>query len=95
MTQMTTTTIPQTATISFTWKQLEALLKQLADGRDQATMAPLMVSGLAKQYLFLDETLLLSEIMKMAVCVSDPTFRLPPGSRSRGSASPEGSCSSL
>lgn len=64
-----------TATVSFTWKQLEGLLKELAESREQASMVPHLVSGLAKQYLFLDETMLLSEIMKMSVCVSDPHFR--------------------
>jgi DNA-binding CsgD family transcriptional regulator len=54
---------------------------------------PHMVSGLAKQYLFLEESLLLSEIMKMAVCVADPNFRRAELLRSTGSASPEGSCS--
>lgn len=75
MTTASLSNLPATATISFTWKQLEDLLRDLAEGREQAAMVPHLVSGLAKQYLFLEETLLLSEIMKMAACVSDPTFR--------------------
>jgi hypothetical protein len=89
----TTTTSTTTATISFTWKQLETLLRELAESREQASMVPHLVSGLAKQYLFLEESLLLSEIMKMAVCVADPNFRPAELLRSPGSASSEGSCS--
>ena len=92
MTQTMKQPIPTQATISFTWKQLEGLLKDLADSREQASLATTMVSGLAKQYLFLEETLLLGEIMKMAVCVADPNFLMPAGSRSNGSASSDGSC---
>lgn len=79
MTTASTPNLPATATISFTWKQLEQLLQELAEGREQAAMVPHLVSGLAKQYLFLEETLLLSEIMKMAACVADPHFKLPLG----------------
>lgn len=90
---ITTTSTTTPATISFTWKQLETLLKELAESREQASMVPHLVSGLAKQYLFLEESLLLSEIMKMAVCVADPNFRRTEGLRSTGSESPDGSCS--
>ena len=76
MTTASLSNLPATATISFTWKQLEQLLRGLAETRDHASMVPHLVSGLAKQYLFLEETLLLSEIMKMAVCVSDPQFKI-------------------
>lgn len=80
MTTTWTTDLNGVATISFTWQQLEALLEGLAESEAQASMIPHLVSGLAKQYLFLDETLLLSEIMRMAVCVADSQFKASPGS---------------
>jgi hypothetical protein len=81
----------QVATISFSWEALEESLLHYAHSPAQQRVVPLLVSALRKQYLVLDEMMLLHELLSMAACVSDPNFAVERRAPPPAAGSPPGS----